>query len=265
VTAEDLGFDGEVVTEAKLQYVDVPRLGTVALVTLDNGFDHTKPNTFGPAGLRRIAATLDEIDARDDVKAIAITGKPFIFAVGADIIGMRQVTDRSQAVEVSRYAHSVFRRLHDSQVPTFAFVNGAAMGGGLEIALHCHYRTISSGAPAVALPEVFLGLEPGWGGATLLPKLIGADKAVRVIVENPLNQNKMLKGPQVLQLGIADAMFEPADFVEQSLLWAAGVVNGDVVVDRAPVDTGDAWDAAIARSPTPSCTVPPPRPTGLST
>ena len=62
-------------------------------------------------------------------------------------------------------------------MPTFAFVNGAAMGGGLEVALHCTYRTISSGAPAVALPECFLGLVPGWGGTYLLPNLIGADNA----------------------------------------------------------------------------------------
>jgi 3-hydroxyacyl-CoA dehydrogenase/enoyl-CoA hydratase/carnithine racemase len=247
MSAQDLGFADEVVTEAKLQYVDMPRLGTVALVTLDNGFDHTKPNTFGPAGLRRLAATLDEIEARADVRAIAITGKPFIFAVGADITGMKQVTERSQPLQVTRYAHKVFRRLLESPVPTFAFVNGAAMGGGLEIALHCHYRTISSGVPAVAFPECFLGLVPGWGGTQLLPRLIGADKAVRVMVENALNQNKMLKGPQAFQLGIADAMFEPADFIEQSLLWAASVVNGEVPVERAAVDTGDAWDAAVAR------------------
>ena len=59
----------------------------------------------------------------------------------------------------------MFRRLGELPVPAFAFVNGAAMGGGLEVALHCTYRTISSGVTAVALPEAFLGLVPGWGGA----------------------------------------------------------------------------------------------------
>ena len=65
-----------------------------------------------------------------------------------------------------------------------------------------------------------------------MPNLIGADKAVSVIVENSLSQNRMLKPKEVLDLGIADAMFEPADFIEQSLYWAVGVLRGDHQVDR---------------------------------
>ncbi|NED55669.1 enoyl-CoA hydratase/isomerase family protein, partial [Micromonospora aurantiaca] len=71
-------------------------------------------------------------------------------------------------------------------VPSFAYYNGAAMGGGVEIGLHCTYRTVSSGVPAFALPEAFLGLVPGWGGTYLLPNLIGAEKALKVVIENPL-------------------------------------------------------------------------------
>ena len=72
---------------------------------------------------------------------------------------------RDQARGIAQLGHAVFRRLGELPVPAFAFVNGAAMGGGLEVALHCTYRTISSGVTAVALPEAFLGLVPGWGGA----------------------------------------------------------------------------------------------------
>jgi 3-hydroxyacyl-CoA dehydrogenase/enoyl-CoA hydratase/carnithine racemase len=140
----------------------------------------------------------------------------------------------------------VFRRLKDSTIPTFAFVNGVALGGGLELALHCHYRTISGGA-LVAFPEVFLGLVPGWGGTLLLPHLIGIDPAVTVIVENALAQNTMLPAPKAAKLGIADAIFEPADFLERSVEWAAGVVAGDVTVSRPHVDPA-AWDEAIARA-----------------
>ena len=133
----------------------------------------------------------------------------------------------------------------DLPVPTFAFVNGAAMGGGVEVALQCQYRTISSGAAAFSLPEVFLGLIPGWGGAYLLPNLIGPEKACKVIIENPMAQNRQLKPAQVLELGIADAMFAPADFLEESLLWAARVLTGDVSVERPEIDRGAAWDAAV--------------------
>ena len=240
-------FPDEVVTSARVRYIQLPGVERdVALITLDNGFDHTKPSSFGPGGLTSLDRALDEVEAHG-VAAIAVTGKPFIFVVGADITGMPKVTAREQALEVARLGHRVFRRLNDSAVPTFALVNGAAMGGGLEIALHCHYRTLASNAAAIALPECFLGLVPSWGGTQLLPNLIGADDAVTVIVENPLNQNKMLTPPQAAKLGIFDVTFDSADFLEQSLLWAARVITGDVQVTRPEVVRGEAWAEAVSR------------------
>jgi 3-hydroxyacyl-CoA dehydrogenase/enoyl-CoA hydratase/carnithine racemase len=239
----------EVVTKAIAQDVALPGgAGTLALVTLDNGFDHTKPNTFGPTTIAGLQAVIDSLKARaeaGEIVAVGITGKPFIFAVGADLTGVPTVTERSQATEIAQAGHRAFASIMDLPVPTFAFVNGASMGGGVEIALACDYRTISDGVPALALPECFLGLVPGWGGCYLLPNLIGAQKALQVIVENPLNMNRMLKGPQAFELGIADAMFEAADFLEESLAWAAGVVSGATKVARAEVDKDEtAWNAA---------------------
>lgn len=89
---------------------------------------------------------------------------------------------------------------------------------------------------------------PGWGGTYLLPNLIGAEKALKLIIDNPLAQNKTIKGPQVFEMGIADALFEPADFLEESLRWAAKVVKGDITVDRPEVDRGEAWDQAVANT-----------------
>jgi 3-hydroxyacyl-CoA dehydrogenase/enoyl-CoA hydratase/carnithine racemase len=241
-------FPDEVVTHAHVRDVDLPGgAGTLALITLDNGFDHTKPNTFGPGGLLELYDALDQVAARTDLAAVGVTGKPFIFAVGADLNGVGVISDRDQAKAIGQLGHAVFRRLGELDVPSFAFVNGAAMGGGVEIALHCTYRTISAGVPAVALPECFLGLVPGWGGTYLLPRLIGPAKALKVIVENALSQNKMLRGPQAFELGLADAIFEPADFLEESLRWAARVLTGEVTVDRAPVpeQTAEDWDAAV--------------------
>ncbi|GAA3025161.1 3-hydroxyacyl-CoA dehydrogenase NAD-binding domain-containing protein [Streptosporangium longisporum] len=176
---------------------------------------------------------------------MGVVGKPFVFAVGADLKGAALISERDQALAIGRLGHEVFRRLGELDVPSFAFVNGAAMGGGLEVALHCTYRTISSGVPAVALPECFLGLIPGWGGTWLLPRLTGPATAVKLIVENPLAQNRTIKGAEAFSLGLADAMFEPADFLEESLRWAAGVLRGEVTVSRAD-HTGADWSAAIA-------------------
>jgi 3-hydroxyacyl-CoA dehydrogenase/enoyl-CoA hydratase/carnithine racemase len=244
---DEKALPDEVVTKAIVRYLDLPgAAGTAAMITLDNGFDHTKPNTFGPGGLAAIDAAIDEVSARSDLAAVCVTGKPFIFAVGADLSAVPQAKSRDQALELGKEGHRVFNRLSELDVPTFAFVNGAAMGGGLEIALHCQYRTVSEGAAAIALPECFLGLVPGWGGTYLLPNLVGAQNAVKVIVENSLSQNRMLKPKQALDLGIFDEMFSPADYLELSLAWAAGVIMGEQTVTRPEIDRGDAWDAAVS-------------------
>jgi 3-hydroxyacyl-CoA dehydrogenase/enoyl-CoA hydratase/carnithine racemase len=226
----------EVVTKALLRFVTLPSRERAALITLDNGFDHTKPNSFGPGGLASLDAAIDEAVAAAP-KFIALTGKPYIFCVGADITGMPLLTSREQAVELGRFGHRVFRKLRDSTVPTFAFVNGAAMGGGLEVALHCHYRTVSTGAAALALPEVAIGLVPGWGGTQLLPNLIGIAPAAQVILQNPLTQ-KQLRPAQAHELGIADAIFEPADYLERSQ------ADGTVTVTRPEIDR-DMWDGVL--------------------
>jgi 3-hydroxyacyl-CoA dehydrogenase/enoyl-CoA hydratase/carnithine racemase len=246
-------FPEEVVTRALLRDVELPYgAGTMALITLDNGRDHTRPSTFGPAGLLSLRDALDAVAARaerGDIVAVGVTGKPFIFAVGADLSGAPLIAARDEALAIGRLGHAVFRRLGELGVPSFAFVNGAALGGGLELALHCTYRTISSGVTAVALPECFLGLLPGWGGTYLLPNLIGPGNALKVIVENPLSQNRMLRGAQAYSLGIADAMFEPADFLAESLRWAARVLTGAAEVSRAIPAAGwgaASWDQSVA-------------------
>jgi len=241
-------FPDEVVTETKIHYVELPGgAGKAALLTLDNGRDHKRPNTFGPASLASLEAALEEIATRDDLAAVCLTGKPFIFSVGADLSVFRQLTSHDQVLEIGRLGHRVFGKLATLPVPSFAFINGASMGGGLEVALHCTYRTVSAAAPALALPEVFLGLVPGWGGATLLPRIVGPDNAVTVIVQNPLTFNTMLKPKQAAALGVADVTLDGADFVEQSLAWTASVVTGEVSVER-PDPTDEEWDAALARA-----------------
>jgi 3-hydroxyacyl-CoA dehydrogenase/enoyl-CoA hydratase/carnithine racemase len=241
-------FPDEVVTRARVRGVDLPRgAGRLALVTLDNGHDHTKPNTLGPQSLEELDRALDEAFAMPDVKAVALTGKPFILAAGADLKGIGLVRDRETAHAIARTGHRILRRLGEGPVPSFAFVNGMALGGGLEVALHCTYRTVSTAAQGIGLPETFIGIVPGWGGAWLVPNLVGIDTAVTVVVENPLN-TKVLGGAQVRALGLADAAFEGADFLEQSMSWAARVLTGAVEVERPEVDRSEeAWDAAIAR------------------
>jgi hypothetical protein len=97
------------------------------------------------------------------------------------------------------------------------------------------------------MPVVVLGLVPGWGGTQLLPNLVGAADAVTVILDNPLNQNRTLKPQEAMRLGLADVLLDGADFLAESLRWAARVVSGIETVSRPEVDRGAAWDEALAR------------------
>ena len=239
--------DGEVVTRALSRDLTLPHsAGTAVLITLDNGRGPTRPNTLGAVGLGELNRALDTALARDDVAAIAITGKPFMLAAGADLTGFAKIVNRDQALAIARIGHAVFDKLYASPVPTFAFINGLALGGGLELTLHCQYRTVSAAAAGIALPETSLSLFPGWGGAFIVPNLIGAQRAVDLIIENPLNQNRMLSGTQAYELGLADAIFDGADFLARSLDWAAQIAARSLTVSRPEIDRGPAWDAAIA-------------------
>jgi 3-hydroxyacyl-CoA dehydrogenase/enoyl-CoA hydratase/carnithine racemase len=202
---------------------------------------------LGARGLSELNKAIDAALAREDILGIAVTGKPFTLAAGADLSMFSKIVNRDQALAIARIGHAVYDKLHTSQVPTFAFINGHALGGGLELTLHCHYRTVSAAAPAIALPECFLGLLPGWGGAYLVPNLIGADRAVQLIIENPLSQNKMLTGPAAYELGLADAICDGADFLARSLDWAGQIVAGSLTVTRPEVDRGESWNDALAR------------------
>jgi 3-hydroxyacyl-CoA dehydrogenase/enoyl-CoA hydratase/carnithine racemase len=219
------------VTEFKLT-----RVGDVALVTIDNGEDWTKPTFFGKAALESCERALNEL-ASGDYRAAVITGKPYFFAAGADITEFPNIT-RERAVEGARAGHELFGRLRTLPFPTVAAINGACLGGGVELALHCRARTISSVVRHFAFPEVFLGLFPAWGGTQLLPRLVGPEAAIKVIVSNPLRQNRMLKAADVAELGIADRLLEPVEFVDDSLAFALELAERPL--ERPAPDWSDA-------------------------
>jgi len=198
--------------------------GRIALVTIDNGEDHRKPTTLGRAALESAAAVLDELE-HGDWDAAVFTGKPFVFCVGADIDEFTRIGSREQALEGVRAGHALFSRIRALPYPTVAAINGAALGGGLELALHCTARTLASNVRHIGFPEVALSIIPAWGGTQLLPRLVGPEAAAKVIVLNPLRQNKLLTAQEALDLGLADRLLDPVEFVDESLQFAASLIN----------------------------------------
>jgi enoyl-CoA hydratase/carnithine racemase len=152
----------------------VARAGDVALVTIDNGEDHTKPTFFGRAALASLEQALDELES-GDFAALVLTGKPFVFAAGADVTEFPDATaDLARAG--SRAGHELFGRLGALPYPTVAAINGVCLGGGLELALSCDYIVAATSAK-IGSVEATLGLHPLLGGIQRQVQRIGAARA----------------------------------------------------------------------------------------
>jgi 3-hydroxyacyl-CoA dehydrogenase/enoyl-CoA hydratase/carnithine racemase len=199
-------------------------VGSVALVTIDNGEDYRKPTTLGRSALESAVRVIEELENGEWTAAV-FTGKPYVFCAGADIDEFTKVSSPDDARDGIRAGHGLFGRIQALPFPTVAAINGAALGGGLELALHCDYRTLATNVRHIGFPEVALSIIPAWGGTQLLPNLIGPEAAAKVIILNPLRQNRLLKAEEAYELGIVDRLFEPVEFVDESLAFAVDLVN----------------------------------------
>ncbi len=212
------------------------RVGKIAIVTMDNGADYKTPNTFDEKALDSLHKAMDGIERGKDLKGLMLCGKHYIYAAGADLTQVPFINTFEQGRQIGAAGHAAMKRIMDLKVPTLAAVNGAALGGGLEISMYCDYRTVSKAVPAIAFPECFLGLVPGWGGSSLTPRLIGPEKALELIIYNSLNQNRMLKGPQAFEMGLADRLFEAVEFFDESLAFLERIIDGTEKIERKPPD-----------------------------
>jgi len=219
--------------------------GPLALVTMDNGADYTKPTVLGRSAFESAQHVVAELE-RGDWIAMVLTGKPFVFCAGADIDEFPKISSRDEAIEGSRAGHDLFGRIRALPFPTVAAINGACLGGGIEIALHCDARTIATSVRHFALPECFLGIIPGWGGTQLVPRLVDPKTAIRFVVQNPLRQNRMLAGPEAVEYGLADRLLEPVEFVDESIAFALELTREGGIQREAP-DTST-MEEAIRRA-----------------
>ena len=205
--------------------VTVEKRGTVAVVTINN----PPVNAIGKAeraGLLQAASTLA---TEDSIERVVLTGNDGIFAAGADA---REFASDPQPPHLP----DVIATIEQSPVPWIAAINGAALGGGAEIALGCRYR-IASPAATIGFPEVNLGIVPGAGGTQRLPRLIGMAQALGIISEG-----RTLKAGDAAGIGFIDA-------VETDPLSVASMIDLAAIFQRPPLADAahpDADDIAIA-------------------
>jgi 3-hydroxyacyl-CoA dehydrogenase/enoyl-CoA hydratase/3-hydroxybutyryl-CoA epimerase len=154
----------------------------IAILTFD--LSGEKVNKLTAAAMKELDGLLDELSAKKEIKALVFrSGKEGSFIVGADIAEIRAISDTETGERLAQRGQAVLAKLEALPFPTVAAVHGPCMGGGLELALACSYRVISNDQKtALALPEVKLGIIPGFGGTQRLPRLVGLSNALDMIL-----------------------------------------------------------------------------------
>ncbi len=158
-----------------------------------------KLNALNAEVIRRLGEVMDEIETRDDVGGILLTGAGRAFVAGADI-GELADADAVSGRALAARGQQVFRRFETSRRPVIAAVNGFALGGGCELAMACHVR-IASEAAKFGQPEVKLGLCPGYGGTQRLPRLVGRGRALQLLLTG-----EMIDAQEALRIGLVNSV-----------------------------------------------------------
>lgn len=170
-----------------------------------------KVNKFSVSILEELEKVIDELSQNKSIKILAIkSGKENVFIAGADLHSFEPAFDNpSIAEKIIRTGHRVFAKLQELPFPTVAVIDGACLGGGLEFALSCTYRLVSDNSKtSLGLPEVTLGIFPGWGGTQRLPRLVGLENGLNMILSG-----KSVNAIKAYKIGLADQIL-PHAFLE---------------------------------------------------
>ncbi len=179
-------------------------------------------NKFNRQTLSELSEATQALKNNSAVKAVVVTSGKEVFIVGADITEFLGLfaQGREQLLKWTKEANAIFTAFEDLPVPTVVAINGICLGGGMEMALVCDYRVMSTKAQ-VGLPEVKLGLIPGFGGTTRLPRVIGSDNALEWIAAGSQN-----KADAALKVGAVDAVAEPEKLRAVAIAMAAEAAAG---------------------------------------
>lgn len=199
----------------------------VAIVTFD--LPGESINKFSPAVIDEFTGVIDRIEQDATVKAaVLISGKPGTFIAGADIDQFLEFRTADDARKASAFGHAMMARIEKGRVPVVAAIEGACLGGGLEFSLACAYR-IAADTPktVLALPEVQLGLIPGAGGTQRLPRRVGLQAALDMILTG-----KNVRAKKALQTGLVDELVHPSILRQLAIQRAREIASGTIARQR---------------------------------
>lgn len=191
------------------------------IATLTFDLENEKINKLSFDILKEFDEKLNQIKDDSSIKALLIdSAKKDIFIAGADIKEIEKLKDEKEVYEALMEVHGIFNKLENLTIPTIAYINGACMGGGLELALACKYRVMSTNVKTkIAFPEIKLGIFPGFAGTIRAPKLIGLVNALDLILTG-----KTIDAKKAYKINLADAIFDDAqkdfmldDFIKKAI------------------------------------------------
>lgn len=190
--------------------------GSVGLIVFDQYEE--KANKLSTPNLLRLYDLLIEVEKDKSIEALVlISRKPSIFIAGADIAEIKRLAGEPGVAEIIEKLQSIFTYLERLKIPSVAAIHGACMGGGTEMSLACDYRMATDDPKTkIGLPEVMLGILPGWGGTQRMPKLLGLEKSLDLILSGRAIDAKTAK-----KFGLVDKI-APKEFLEEkAVAWAA--------------------------------------------
>ena len=171
-------------------------------------------NPISPQVVRDLNALWEEIESRDELRAVVVASSNFaVFCAGADIKEFTKMTDPAAGKELLDGGHGVLRRMEQSSKVTIAAVNSLALGGGCELAMACDFR-IAAESASFGQPEINLGIIPGFGGTQRLPRLVGEAKALEMnLLGEPIS------APQAYEVGLANEVVPDHELFDTALAW----------------------------------------------
>lgn len=210
-----------------LDFLEIERTDGVAIIWLDE--KDRSVNTISPRALDALEQAFEEVGNDDRVRGVVIASrKQNSFVAGADLDVLRDATTPDEAAALSRRGHDMIRRVKTLKKPLVAAINGPALGGGLELALACDYRVATYEAPTrFGLPEVQLGLLPGGGGTQLLPRLIGLQEALPMMLTG-----KNVFPRKAKKLGLVDLLTHKFGLIQTAVRAAQDLADGSLKPDR---------------------------------
>ena len=201
----------------------------VALVTFDD--QSAKVNTLNSKLIPQFETVLAHIESSSTIKSVVIaSGKASCFIAGADISELQACTDVEQAKKLSSAGQNLFSRLQSLSQPVVAAIHGTCLGGGLELALACDYRIATRhSSTTLGLPEVMLGLLPGAGGTQRLPKLVGLEQAIKMMMTGA-----HVRAEKAKKIGLVDLLVYPDGLLEKAVQFASKLSQGKKTSKAVP-------------------------------